>query len=315
MTATAAALLESLDKEQRAACQLPYDSPLRVDWHFIPKKERKGLIVRKMNDDQRKAGHALLQTALSKIGYEKSTKIMALEAILAEFEGDKGTWERDPEKYYFTVFGEPKAGQRWGLSFEGHHLSLNFVVQGDEVVSSTPQFFGANPALVKDKTKTGIKVGTRVLAKEETLAFDLVRSLDDDKRAKAVIDQTAPKEIRNAGSPQPPTDPPAGILSGQLNKDQRKTLQALVEEYCRSMPYDVAEARLAALDKAGFDKVRFAWAGPLKEGIGHYYRVEGPTFLIEFVNTQPDAAGNPANHIHCVWRDMNGDFALPIKSK
>jgi hypothetical protein len=313
MTATASALLETLDKDQRAACQVSYDSPQRVDWHFIPKKQRKGLIVRKMSDQQRKAGHKLLQSALSKVGYEKSTKIMALESILAEFEGDKGTWERDPEKYYFTIFGEPKVAQRWGLSFEGHHLSLNFVVEGDEVVSSTPQFFGANPALVKDKTKTGIKVGTRVLAKEELLAFDLVRSLDDDQRSQAVIDKTAPKEIRNAGSPQPPTDPPAGIASGKLNNDQLKTLRALVETYCASMPYEVAEARLEALEKAGFDKVHFAWAGPLKEGIGHYYRVEGPTFLIEFVNTQPDAAGNPANHIHCVWRDMNGDFALPIQ--
>jgi hypothetical protein len=313
MTSSAAVLLETLDDEQRKVCQLPYDTDKRVDWHFIPKKERKGLIVRNMNDKQCKAGFALLQTALSKAGYDKSRKIMALESILAEFEGDKGRFRRDPEKYYFTVFGTPKTGERWGLSFEGHHVSLNFVVEGDEVISSTPQFFATNPGVVKNKTKTGIAVGTRVLAKEELLAFDLVRSLDDKQIAAAVIAEKAPREIRNAGSPQPPTDPPEGIAASKLNKDQRKTLHALIEEYCRAMPYDVAEQRLAAIEKAGWDKIHFAWAGATKEGIGHYYRVQGPTFLIEFVNTQPDAAGNPANHVHCVWRDMHGDFALPIK--
>ncbi|MFP6659013.1 MAG: DUF3500 domain-containing protein, partial [Pirellulales bacterium] len=156
-------------------------------------------------------------------------------------------------------------------------------------------------------------VGTRVLAKEELLAFDLVRSFDDKQRGAAVIAEKAPREIRNAGAPHPPTEPAAGIDASQLNKGQRKTLHALIEEYCSAMPYDVAEQRLAAIEKAGWNKIHFAWAGPFKEGIGHYYRVQGPTFLIEFVNTQPDTAGNPANHIHCVWRDMHGDFALPVK--
>ncbi len=313
MTSGAAALLDTLDDEQRKVCQLPYDTDKRVDWHFIPKKERKGLIVRKMDKNQRQAGFALLRSALSKAGYDKSRKIMELESILAEFEGKKARFERDPEKYYFTVFGSPQADQRWGLSFEGHHVSLNFVVEGDQVISSTPQFFATNPGVVKNETKTGIAVGTRVLAKEELLAFDLVRSFDDKQRGAAVIAEKAPREIRNAGAPQPPTEPAAGIDASQLNKGQRKTLHALIEEYCSAMPYDVAEQRVAAIEKAGWNKIYFAWAGPLKEGIGHYYRVQGPTFLIEFVNTQPDTAGNPANHIHCVWRDMHGDFARPVK--
>jgi hypothetical protein len=79
------------------------------------------------------------------------------------------------------------------------------------------------------------------------------------------------------------------------------------------VPAEVAKERLTDIEKSGFGKVKFAWAGADKLGIGHYYRIQGETFVIEFVNTQPDAAGNPANHIHCFWRDMRGDFAIPIK--
>ena len=76
---------------------------------------------------------------------------------------------------------------------------------------------------------------------------------------------------------------------------------------------DVAAARVDAIEEAGFDHVHFAWAGASKPGTGHYYRIQGPTFLVEFVNTQPDAAGNPASHIHLIWRDTAGDFGVPIK--
>ena len=175
--------------------------------------------------------------------------------------------------------------------------------------------FAANPATIKNANTSGFELGARILAREEQLAFDLVKSLTPEQLTTALIDKTAPKEVRNAGMAQPPTDAPVGIPAGKLNADQQKGLRSLLEEYCAAMPDHVAQARLKELDAAGFDKVHFAWAGATEPGVGHYYRVQGPTFLVEFVNTQPDAAGNIANHIHCLWRDIRGDFALPAKAE
>ncbi|MCA9205865.1 MAG: DUF3500 domain-containing protein [Planctomycetales bacterium] len=316
MTAAGQAYLKTLTDEQRKTSLLDYDTPKRVDWHFIPKDERKGLQVKFMNDEQRKAAMQLLKSSLSEVGYGKARKIMQLEALLRELEkGRTGGPIRDPERYYFTLFGEPKEEGRWGLSIEGHHLSLNFVVDGGKVASSTPTFFAANPALVmSDVEGSDIEKGTRVLALEETLAFELVQSLDDEQQKQAIIADKAPAEIREAGSPQPPADENVGIRYGDLNDQQKELMRRLVSEYARNLPRPIYDERIDAIKEAGPDDVRFAWAGATKPGVGHYYRIQGSTFLIEFVNTQPDAAGNPANHIHCVWRDMHGDFAIPAKS-
>lgn len=313
MSAAAEKFLASLDDQQRAQAALEYDTPKRVAWHFIPLAERKGLQIRDMNEKQRQAAHALLKASLSKVGYDKATKIMALESLLKELEKSKtGTPLRDSERYYFTVFGKPAADGKWGLSVEGHHLSLNFSIDNNEVVSSTPAVFCANPAVVK-KGAVGIETGTRVLKEEETLAFELVNSLSDEQQKVAVIAPTAPKEIRAAGEAQPPQDEPAGIAAAKLEGAQKKLLRKLVEVYLNNHPEEVAGQRLDDIEAAGWDKLHFAWAGAQEPGTGHYYRIQGPTFLVEFVNVQPDAAGNLANHIHSVWRDMRGDFALSAK--
>jgi hypothetical protein len=309
----AEAFIATLNDEQRQTVVLAYDVPQRVDWHFIPKEERKGLQIRHMSEEQRKAAHALLQTALSQAGYDKATQIMHLENLLHEFEAGKGRFLRDPERYYFTIFGDPASSGRWGLSVEGHHLSLNFVVEEGEVISSTPQVFCTNPATVKNENSAGVKVGTRVLADEEQLAFDLVNSLSAEQKAAALFAETALQEVRDPGSPQPPQDPAIGLPAADMTADQQAVLQKLLDTYAGAMPATVAEARLAAIEQAGLDNVHFAWAGATEPGIGHYYRIQGPTFVVEFVNTQPDAAGNIANHIHTVWRDMRGDFGVPIE--
>jgi hypothetical protein len=315
MTAAANAFLDSLDDKQKAVAQLDYDTPKRVGWHFIPMKTRKGLVIREMNKEQRAAAHALLESSLSELGYDKATKIMQLESLLYALEEKAGArkWDRDSEKYYVTIFGTPDEKGRWGFSFEGHHLSLNFVVDKNKVLSTTPTFYATNPALVKNKIADQLPKGTRVLAKEETLAFKLVKSLDENQRKKAIIDDTAPREIRAAGEAQPPQEAAVGIPASELNEGQTKDLRRLITEYAKNLPEKVTRQRISAIRKAGFENVHFAWAGADKPGVGHYYRVQGPTFLIEFVNTQPDAAGNPANHIHCVWRDPSGDFAIPIE--
>lgn len=306
-------LIGMLDTEQTNAMMLPVDSPKQVGWHFIPKDARKGLELNKMTETQRAATHKLLESLLSESGYQKTTRIMGLEKLLKELKTKNGGSGpiRDPLRYYLTLFGSPTEG-RWGVSFEGHHLSLNFVLEGDRVVSSTPQFFATNPATVRSENSVGVDIGTRVLRLEETLAFELVNTLSKKQCEKAIVAKQAPREIRGAGSAQPPQEQAIGISIKDLSSEQRKLLRLLINEYVSAVPDEVADQRNAAMREAGFTKIWFAWAGSKVPGIGHYYRIQGPTFLIEFVNTQPDADGNPANHIHCVWRNMRGDFGKPI---
>jgi hypothetical protein len=312
MTRNAETFIGTLSDQQRERTVLEYDNPKRLDWHFIPKNDRKGLQIKDMTPEQRQAAHALLKSALSQVGYHKATVIMELEKILHELEkARKGGNIRDPERYYFTLFGKPSSDSKWGLSVEGHHLSLNFVVDKGQVLSTTPTFFGANPAEVKESVGGGPKAGTRVLAKEEDLAFKLLASLDAKQRKIAVVADKAPRDIRSAGEAQAPDAKPQGLPVQGMTAAQAGQLRELIQVYADNMPKDVADARMKAIDGAGWESVHFAWAGADQPGIGHQYYIQGPTFLIELNNTQTDASGNRANHIHSVWRDMRGDFGIP----
>lgn len=310
----AQAFTAQLNDEQKQKAQLSYDAQDRVNWQFIPLPTRKGLPLMQMQPEQQKAALELLQTAVSQVGYEKARKIMSLESVLRKLEGPNGKNERNPLKYYFTLYGQPGESAHWGLSIEGHHLSLNFVMQGDKIVDSTPQFFATNPAELKDNYGEGFEKGLRVLREEETLAFELLGSLSDEQRKAVMLPGATPGEILGAAKPQPPQTPAAGVTAGKLNDKQKDLLHRLLEAYTSKMRPEVAKERWELIEKAGFDKVSFAWSGADHPGVGHYYRVQGPSFQVEFVNMQADAAGNPANHIHCVWRDQSGDFDLPIGS-
>jgi hypothetical protein len=312
MTRAAGAFVKTLSDQQRERVVLPFDDNQRLDWHFIPKNNRKGLQIKDMTPDQRAAAHALLKAALSEIGYDKATTIMELEKILHELEkGRQGGNIRDPERYYFTLFNQPAGDGKWGLSVEGHHLSLNFVVDSGRVSATTPAFFGANPAEVKRDAGGGPKLGTRVLAKEEDLAFKLLGLLRDEQRKIAVIAEQAPRDIRAAGEAQAPDAKPQGLRIKDMTAEQASVLRDLVQVYADNMPKSIAEARIKAIAEADWQQVHFAWAGADRPSVGHQYYIQGPTFLIELNNTQPDSAGNRANHIHSVWRDMKGDFGIP----
>lgn len=303
--------LATLTSEQKAKGVLPYDTPQRVGWHFIPKEHRKGLQIKDMNSEQRAAALLLLRDALSQLGYDKTAKIMSLEAILRELEKSRrGGAVRDPERYYFTVFGNPTAHGRWGLSVEGHHVSLNFVAEGPRLVASTPTFLGSNPTVVQHDVAGAPPKGTRVLAREESLAFELLQLLDADQRRVAIQSDKSPRDVRNPESAQSPPYAAEGLCFAKMTKDQQQKLWELIAEYAKNMPEAEEHRRLHEIEQAGYDRVYFCWAGADRPGVGHSYRVQGPTFLIEFVNNQPDAAGNPASHIHSVWRDPRGDFAL-----
>jgi hypothetical protein len=317
MADAATAFLASLDDSQRAEATLPFDDPRRLDWHNIPKPDRKGLPLSEMSTAQQQLCHALLRAALSEAGYEKATRILALENNLREGErGQQGAPVRDPARYYLAIFGEPaSAGGSggsgpWGWCFEGHHFSLNFVINDGIVTADTPNFWGANPATVKTFVDGGPEVGVRTLADEEQLAFDLLASLDDAQRAKAVIADKAPADYRGPGTPQPPHEAAAGLAAADMNETQRETLHKLLATYCGHLADDIAAARLESIETAGIENIRFAWLGAQQPGIGHAYRIQGPTFLLELVNIQSDPQGNPANHIHSVWRSLEGDFGV-----
>ena len=314
MSQAAARFVATLTDEQKATAVLAYDDPNRTKWHFIPLAERKGLQFKNMTPDQRREALTLLKAATSEVGYHKAEVIMSLEVILKELEKAKvGGNIRDHERYYWTVYGKPEPTGKWGLSIEGHHLSLNFVVKDGELTSFTPSFFGANPALVQNVVEGGPVKGTRILEKEEQLAFDLLASLSPEQRKVAVTADKAPNEIRGGGELQAPQTPAAGLSAKELKPEQVAILRSLLETYLNNMPLELAARRKGELESSGIENAYFMWQGADKPGIGHYYVVQGPTYIVEFCNVQPDAAGNPANHIHALWRDLRGDFDLPVK--
>lgn len=302
MVAKATVWLETLDAKQREAASFAFDSDERLNWHFIP-RERLGLPIKQMSLAQRRAAYALLQSGLSHEGYLKATTIMSLEGILRELEKDRPGNEarRDPEKYWLSVFGTPSATEAWGWRLEGHHLSLNFSSVAGLTVATTPLFLGANPAEVR----TGSHAGQRVLAAEEDLARALMVSLADAERKIALLAAEAPEEVFTV--PGKPIDlgQPAGLAFAAMPPPQQRQLEQLITKVVRTLRGELAGKALQDIRHAGLDRVHFAWAGSLKRGEGHYYRITGPTFIIEYDNTQ-----NDANHVHLVWHSLEGNFGL-----
>jgi len=313
MALAAERLLATLDEGQKDKATFSFGSPERLNWHFIP-RPRKGLPIKEMKPEQRSLAFGLLESGLATEGNLKATTIMSLEAILRDLEKGSGP-VRDPELYYFSIFGTPSNTDKWGWRVEGHHISLNFTLDGGRVVSATPAFFGANPAEVRE----GPRKGLRTLADLEDRALRLFQALDEDQKKQALASDTAPKEIRSGElkgetgglSNRPPDDLPKGIAADNLNKDQHRMLLSLIEAYAQDMTPQVGAAWLSEIIQAGQDqlgKIRFAWSGPADRTKPHAYVVQGPTFLIEFNNTQ-----NNANHIHSLWRSTLNDFGQAEK--
>jgi hypothetical protein len=310
MAAAAQKFLESLTPEQKQKALFEFDSPERTNWHFIPLQDnktkqstRKGLSLQDMKEDQKKLALAILAAGASEDGYKKAVTIMGLESILKGQE-KSGANVRDPEWYFFTIFGTPGKTGKWGWRVEGHHLSINYTLDNNEVVTSTPTFFGANPATIKD----GPKKGERILPEAEDYAIGLYKSLTDDQRKIAHQDKNfgEPK----AQSPKSGMGAPLGLASGKMDANQREMLMKLVRSYAERWHPEVAAAAFKAVQDAGTDKIYFAFAGSTEAGEGHTYRVQGPNFVIEFLNAQADSAGNKANHIHSCWRLIDGDFGI-----
>jgi hypothetical protein len=298
MASAATAFVASLKPEQAEKGTFKLKDDERENWHFIP-KARKGLPIKEMTPEQRQLATKLLRSGLSDAGHRKATTIMSLETILKELEAPNGRMVRDPELYYVSVFGKPDPKGTWGWRVEGHHMSVNFTIVKGEYVAGTPSFLGSNPAEVKE----GPRKGLRALADEEDQGRQLVKALSAEQREQAIFDKTAPKDIFTMAERHVKPLEEKGIAAVKLNKEQKEMLMQLISAYVGRNRSDLAKEDLRKIQEAGVDKIHFAWAGGTEKGDPHYYRVQGPTFLLEYDNTQ-----NNANHIHAVWRDFANDF-------
>jgi hypothetical protein len=295
MAEGASRFLRSLTPELKSQASLDFASDERFNWHYIP-RDRKGVPFKAMTPAQRRLADALVTTGLSPQGMKKALDIMYLDQILFEREQRA---IRDPELYYLSIFGEPGKSGPWGWRIEGHHISLNFTVEDGRVVSASPAFFGANPAIVRG----GAQEGMRVLAGEEILGRELLNQFAEKARARVIIQADAPGDIVTEASKRAEIGKPAGLSYVDMTSGQRKALVQIVGFYADRMHPQIAQAEMRRIEESGYEDIRFAWAGGASVGEPHYYRIHGPTFLIEYDNTQ-----NDANHIHTVWRDLEDDF-------
>lgn len=302
MADAATRFLAALTDDLRSKATFAWTNDERLNWQFVP-VERKGVQLRELSVAQQHLAHGLLGTALSHRGHLKATTIMSLEQVLQDIEGPNRRFPRDPGIYHVSIFGQPGPTGAWGWRFEGHHLSLNFTVANGQVVSGTPSFLGTNPAEVR----VGPRQGLRTLAAEEDLGRDLITSLPQALQAKAIVDAKAPDDILTSNARKAQLADPRGVTLGEMPAAARAKAILLLREYVGRLRDDVASAEFAKIEKAGIQKVRFAWAGSLAKGQRHYYRLVGPTFLLEYDNTQ-----NDANHVHAVWRNPENDFGLDV---
>lgn len=299
--AAAAAFLKSLPADLRKQAQFSFDARQRTEWYFVP-RERDGVNLLALDDAQSEALGPLLGSALSAEGLLAARGVLKHENILRRIETERGVANasrRDPGLYYTSVFGEPRTSSPWAWRFEGHHLSINVTQVPGQPPVVAPVFMGANPARVLD----GPQAGFRLLADEEDLARELITLLPEERRRAAMLRDEAFPEILTGNDPSARSLKIEGLAARDMAEPERRQLRRLVERYIARLNPASAGEMLARLDRAGFGEVHFGWAGSIVSGEKHYYRVHGPTLLIEYDNTQ-----NDANHIHTVFRDLDRDF-------
>ena len=303
MAESATRFLASLSPDKIKVANYPFNDPERLNWHYIP-RPRNGLPIKEMNSAQRSLAFGLLKSGLSDEGFLKATTIMSLEQILLVEE--KGTGPvRDPELYFFTVFGTPSDQGKWGWRVEGHHLSLNYTLDNGVITSASPSFFGSNPAEVRS-THLG-RIGMRNLVDIEGSALSLVASLDDAQKKQAIVSEKAVADVRGGNKPQAPVTDAVGIAYKDLNETQKGLLLDTIQAYADDLAPEAGQEWLAQVKLAGYNEIHFAWTGVTDRSAGHAYVIQGPTFVIELNNTQ-----NDSNHIHSLRRSLVGDFSIPV---
>jgi hypothetical protein len=297
--AAAARWLDALDATQRAACLHALDSDARLDWHYTPRK-RPGVRIGGLTEMQRERLKELLGSVFDDAALHKLEQIRELERVLFELESRPGaaaSW-RDADDYHVAVFGDPREQERWSWRFEGHHISLTVAGIGETVVGVTPQFLGANPA----RAVTGSGAGVRVLEREEELARELLGSLDEAQRAKAVVAAELSGDIHSTPGQSVVAAGKLGLGARDMNEDQRALVRGLVELFAGRLRLPFGDPRSARLFD-GLEAARFVWIGSGEPGERCYWRLHVASSVFEFDNSQPGA-----NHVHTLWRDADSDF-------
>jgi hypothetical protein len=305
MSDAASRFLSSLSAAQRTQATFAFDAAERLRFHFIPPEsfERHGLPIKDMASAQRDLAHALLRTGLSQRGYMTATQIMEAEGILQMLEGGRGQFSRDNTLYFVSVFGTPSTTGTWGWRFEGHHLSLQYTIVEGRITVSSPTFLAANPAEVPD----GPRRGMRALARQEDAGRAMLSALDPAQREVAIQKDISPRDViaRIALDIDPFLS--VGVRARDMTPAQREVLMEIVRAYTDVMADEIAALRMTKVQQAGIDNLTFAWAGGTKRGELSYFRVQGPTFLIEFSNTM-----NDPNHVHSGWREFGAEFGRDV---
>ncbi|MDE0443267.1 MAG: DUF3500 domain-containing protein [Gammaproteobacteria bacterium] len=295
----AGGFLAAMDPRQREAGTWAFTHRERFDIHYAP-IDLEGVRHGELSDTAKKAGESLLAAVLSARGHEKIRAIRHLELDIRELEsGRSGVEEfRDPERYYWAVFGEPAADTAWGFRFEGHHLSLNVTAIPGQPAATLPLFLGAQPRLVPEGMPSA---GVAVLGEEERLARELYESLDETQRAAATLPYKRGRG-HMLGQVSTLRDPASvGLPRRDMNDDQRELLDAFLAEFAGLWSAEIEAARLAEIDAARED-LHFAFVARDEPPFSFYVRVSGPGVLIEIDNT---AGGD---HLHAAWHRPGADF-------
>ncbi len=294
--------IATLSEEQKLKALYPFDTAERFRFMYVPLDDRKGISMNELNDAQKQAVFTLLKTSLTDETIKKIQDIMLLDNVLKELEHRKPEDHfRDPGKYFLTIFGIPSPKTIWGWRFEGHHVAFHFSADKKTLVAGTPSFLGSNPAVVLN----GPQKDEFVLKDETDKGFALLHALSAEELKKAVIDTAAPNEILTAASRKAMIEHPAGIKYSELSPANQQLMLQLLNLYIHRYTKLFAENMLKQIQSAGLANLWFTWAGYQQHVLGHpyYYRIQGPTIIIEYDNSQ-----NNANHIHTVIRDLTNDF-------
>ena len=301
---TATSYVDSLSPAQKERSVISYTAGERLFWYYPP-LNRRGLPLRDMDQNQRNLAFSLMESTLSEEAYKQARLIIEHELVLGPLEAEEGDvgWDRNPELYYWTVFGEPGGDEPWAFRVEGHHISYQLSIMGDKVISTTPFFFGSNPAEVKK----GPKQGLRILSRREDLSFELLDSLDSGQRTKAIVHEKAPWDIYTYNATRPSLPEGEGLPASRMNGTQKEMFMSLISEYVNQVRNDVSKDKMSMIQENGIEDFHFSWHGGTTRADKHYYRIHGGDFIVEFDNFQ-----NDANHIHSVIRDVSNDFALDV---
>jgi hypothetical protein len=302
--------LSVLDAKQRQRVLFAFDDPKqRARWSNLPTSfvARSGVSLKELNTVQRSAALALVASALSRRGFEKVQQIM--EADEVNKINERGNPIFGSDLYYVSILGTPSEKDPWMLQFGGHHLALNITIAAERGVL-TPTLTGAQPALYKARGKT-----VRPLGQESDKALVLLSALDDTQRREAILSYHLADLVLGPGQ-DGKTIQPEGLKASAMNERQRAMLLDLISEWAGIIHESAAAARMAEL-KADVDETWFAWSGPTTAtpgaNITAYYRIQGPRLVIEYAPQR--LGGDPAMHVHTMYRDPTNDYGRRLTAK